>query len=192
MRPLPPLPKAARADSYTKAEALLICWKPEGKTHQTFKDQRDKLGYELGGYNFGVETFELEPPTPYRKLSRRLQDFVQHDNPDTLLIVYYGGHGAKNEDDQLIWLRFVYQNTNKGSCIVQAKTSTCLVVMSQDSPARFGGFPKSIGVLFKPFSYTNAPLRFSSCLTAAMPEHQFTGSRVLALLWHLEPPVSTI
>jgi hypothetical protein len=95
------------AVAYTKAEALMICWNQKGKTQDKFREQRDKLGYELEGYNFGVQKFEIDSVKPHQTLDQRLQEFLQYDDRETLLIIYYGGHGEKNEDNQLVWLRSV-------------------------------------------------------------------------------------
>jgi hypothetical protein len=100
------------AASYTKAKALMICWKPEenksdkiNKTLETFKKQRDMLSNELDGFNFGIESFEVDSVKPYRALFLRLHEFLKYDDQQTLLVVYYGGHGERNEDNQLVWLR---------------------------------------------------------------------------------------
>ncbi|OIW26652.1 hypothetical protein CONLIGDRAFT_482534 [Coniochaeta ligniaria NRRL 30616] len=90
---------------YTKAEALVISWQDGGRTQQPFKDQRDKLGQELEAYNFGVETFDIPSAKPYQTLFRKLNEFLSHDDQGTLLVVYYGGHGEKIADNQLVWLR---------------------------------------------------------------------------------------
>lgn len=111
------------AVSYTKAEALMIGWKDGGKTQETFKDQRNKLGYELDGFNFGVETFEIESLKPYRTLFQRLHEFLKNDDQDTLLVVYYGGHGEKNEDNQLVWLRLVHLTTPRSTVPADSNTS---------------------------------------------------------------------
>lgn len=97
--------------SYTKAEALLISWKDGGKDQQTFNDQRDKLGDELRAYNYRVETFDIPSFKPYQTLFLKLHHFLRHDDPQTLLVVYYGGHGERNADSQLVWLRFVLTST---------------------------------------------------------------------------------
>jgi hypothetical protein len=89
---------------YTKAKVLMLCWDPNKKappkkTLVTFKNQRDSLGGELVGFNFGVQKFEIKSVKPYRALFQRLHKFLRANNRDTLLMVYYGGHGEKNKDN---------------------------------------------------------------------------------------------
>jgi hypothetical protein len=179
------------AVSYTKAEALLICWKHGGKTQETFKDQRDKLGHELEGYNFGVETFEIESVKPYRTLFQRLHEFLRHDDRETLLVVYYGGHGEKNEDNQLVWLRLVHLTPPCSTVPAGSNTSYFLGAISRSHPETSEGSHKSTGALYRRSSYTNALHRSSSCSTAATPERRYIASKVPAQSWPSPPRAST-
>ncbi|KAK3389258.1 hypothetical protein B0H63DRAFT_537059 [Podospora didyma] len=65
---------------YTKAEALMIGWEDGNRINQ-------------------------EAERPHRTLVQKPNEFLEVDAEDTLLVAYYGGHGVKNDDNQLVWLR---------------------------------------------------------------------------------------
>jgi hypothetical protein len=45
-------------------------------------------------YNFVVNHKEISSKKPTQQTSKFVTDFVyEHDEPDTLLIIYYAGHG---------------------------------------------------------------------------------------------------
>lgn len=90
---------------YTRVQAILIGWSATSKGQEQLRDQRMKLGKELEAYRFSVEMIDLESQAPQTTLFQRFSGYVQQADQETLLIVYYGGHGDKNNDNQLIWLR---------------------------------------------------------------------------------------
>lgn len=48
-------------------------------------------------YHFDVETSFLGHKKPIHELSKNLSNFLlQHDDPGTLLIIYYAGHGSSH------------------------------------------------------------------------------------------------
>jgi hypothetical protein len=46
-------------------------------------------------YNFQVEEYEIPSLKPDRFLKRRISDFLDNDDKDNLLVVYYGGHARR-------------------------------------------------------------------------------------------------
>lgn len=92
---------------YERVHALMLSWKDiEDETERAeFRSQLSALSEEFNAYRFSVEEYQIESDMPYRKLSRRLDEFLGHDRQGTLLIVYYGGHGLNNRDSHCIWLR---------------------------------------------------------------------------------------
>lgn len=87
---------------YKAIKALLITWKDAEE--KDFAIQRDSLEKEFKLYGFGVEKFCIESDKPHRSLVPRLQQFLLNDKADSLLILYYGGHGMNNLDKEHIWL----------------------------------------------------------------------------------------
>lgn len=93
--------------NYTRVNALMLSWKDidDPTEREEFKTQLRGLAEEFRAYRFEVEEYEIESEKPYQKLSRRFDEFLQHDQEGTLLILYYGGHGLNNRDSHCIWLR---------------------------------------------------------------------------------------
>lgn len=87
---------------YQTVRALMIDWKDARE--KDFREQRDRLSAEFKKYRFLVEPFSIESEKPYQKLAARLLEFLSHDAPGTLFIIYYGGHGMNNKDKAHIWL----------------------------------------------------------------------------------------
>ena len=84
----------------------MICWKDSA--HNQVKQQLKSHATELVAYNFHVDEYEIESARPQQTLSARLLSFLDYDRPNTLLIIYYGGHGLNNQDKDCIWLRLVF------------------------------------------------------------------------------------
>ena len=88
---------------YKHKKALLITWN-EGN-QKAFKTQSKQLGEELRAYNFEVEHHGLKLGKPYATLSHHLSSLLNlHDQKNTLLIVYYGGHAIRDEDGGNVWV----------------------------------------------------------------------------------------
>ncbi|KLU90664.1 hypothetical protein MAPG_10516 [Magnaporthiopsis poae ATCC 64411] len=79
--------------TYKDVQALLICW--EKAQPPTFRDQRGALEKVLNNpYNFGTKPIDIPDQNPYGYLIAQIGEFKHtHDNDNTLLILYYGGHG---------------------------------------------------------------------------------------------------
>jgi hypothetical protein len=94
---------------YEKVNVLMLSWKDvdDPTERKEFQSQLRSLSEEFKAYRFDVEEYEIESDVPYRKLSRRLDEFLHHDQEGALLIIYYGGHGLNNRDSHCIWLRLV-------------------------------------------------------------------------------------
>ena len=55
-------------------------------------------------YGFQVEQYLIPSEEPDQAVAEALNGFVQrHQNPRTLLIVYYGGHSSLNDARLAIW-----------------------------------------------------------------------------------------
>jgi hypothetical protein len=92
---------------YKRVHVLMLSWRDveNARERTEFRSQLRALAEEFDAYRFSVEEYEIESDMPYRKLSRRLHEFLGHDQEGVLLIVYYGGHGLNNRDSHCIWLR---------------------------------------------------------------------------------------
>ena len=87
--------KYKTSSNYTKVEVLLLCWKHNDLTTQ---DEVDNLKATFEDrFNYHTEIKYLDT-TFEQKLQVRVNTIVaafvgEHDGPNTLLIVYYAGHG---------------------------------------------------------------------------------------------------
>lgn len=61
-------------------------------------------------YHFEVDEYAIPEYQPDRALKRRVIEFVEDDQCDTLLIFYYAGHASlsPNRSDSPIWVAFVF------------------------------------------------------------------------------------
>jgi hypothetical protein len=100
-----PVPDGISRSPYSAVEVLMVCWKDSAQ--KQFKEQLKSLAKVLSAYNFHVMEYEIESKRPQQTFSARLLSFLDHDKPNTLLIIYYGGHGLNNKDKDCIWLRLV-------------------------------------------------------------------------------------
>ena len=93
--------------AYNEVRVLLICWEDSGQ--KEFEQQLLGLQKEFKEYGFNIEEepYKIKSEQPYRRLAARLQEFLEYDREGTLLIIYYGGHGQNDEDQNNIWLRYV-------------------------------------------------------------------------------------
>jgi hypothetical protein len=56
-------------------------------------------------YHFGVQDYKIPSIKPDKALKKRIFDFLDEDDKDTLLIVYYAGHarGALQSNEASLW-----------------------------------------------------------------------------------------
>ncbi|KAM5363185.1 hypothetical protein ACJZ2D_012150 [Fusarium nematophilum] len=87
---------------YKEVEVLLIRWEEDeleverelNELHNVFRDL----------YGFTTEQYLIPTQNSHRRLNHKALSFVEeHEKEDTLLIVYYGGHGVINKARQSTW-----------------------------------------------------------------------------------------
>ena len=83
------------SSSHTKVEVLLLCWKHSCSDMATNEEIDDLKATFEDRFNYHAEIKYLDVT---KKLQVRVNAIVatfveQHDSPNTLLIVYYAGHG---------------------------------------------------------------------------------------------------
>ena len=90
------------ASTYTKVEVLLLCW-AESCNDLTTKDEVNKLKATFEGklyYNTQIQYLDTTIETRLQvRVNAIVAGFVAaHDGPNTLLMVYYAGHGRPGVD----------------------------------------------------------------------------------------------
>lgn len=87
---------------YKEVEVLLIRWEEDELEVEWELNELHKVFRDL--YGFTTEQFLIPSQNSHRKLNLKALRFVEeHENEDTLLIVYYGGHGVINKARQSTW-----------------------------------------------------------------------------------------
>ncbi|PNP84784.1 hypothetical protein FNYG_01878 [Fusarium nygamai] len=87
---------------YTEVQVLLIRWEEDELEVEWELNELQRVFHRL--YGFTTDKFLIPTQNSHRKLNHKVLGFVEeHENEDTLLIVYYGGHGIINKARQSTW-----------------------------------------------------------------------------------------
>lgn len=106
-------PKAGGASRYSAVQVLLLSWEEDDLKVIDEVTTLDIVFTDL--YGFGVEQWLIPSSDSHDELGDRLRAFKkQYSKEDTLLIVYYGGHGYLNDSRQPVW---VCNQTPKASTV---------------------------------------------------------------------------
>ncbi|KAG5801644.1 hypothetical protein H9Q74_001244 [Fusarium xylarioides] len=87
---------------YSEVQVLLIRWEEDELEVEWELNELQRVFHNL--YGFTTDRFLIPTQNSHRKLNHKVLSFVEeHENEDTLLIVYYGGHGIINKARQSTW-----------------------------------------------------------------------------------------
>lgn len=97
--------------------ALILTWSfhdlraapytaPPTPDYVSLEDETRRLRATLEGYGYDVEAFDIPMRRPTQAIQRRLHEFCKLAADDTLLIVYYHGHGSLDDDNELVFSRY--------------------------------------------------------------------------------------
>ncbi|KAK3686538.1 hypothetical protein LTR37_019708 [Vermiconidia calcicola] len=102
----------SRESRYSYVRALLLSWEQKNDDEPKIQEQLNLMRAQTTRlkrvferlYNFEVEEWHIPRRGAYRELAHKLWDFEKtYNDPQHLLIVYCGGHGAIDEDRKAIW-----------------------------------------------------------------------------------------
>ena len=101
---------ATRDHPYSKVSVLLLSWKDDDLGVRSEVNQLRSLFADT--FNYDVDEWQLPSgPTCYLALLNKLGEFTsENGGPDTLIIIYYGGHAyqsAKRASYGPIWVSYV-------------------------------------------------------------------------------------
>lgn len=93
---------------YTAVTALLLYWKENDIDPEKEVDAIRKLFEQ--DFGFASLTFTIPPRRAQQELNREISTFVANysNQPDTLILVYYAGHGDVDDDGKSIWAAYVH------------------------------------------------------------------------------------
>lgn len=91
----------SREDRYLYTRVLLLSW---DAADPRFDEELRRLESTFADvYNFSTSRYRIPSNDSYDGLTMSLREFLKHDDPETLLILYYGGHGYSDTDNNLLW-----------------------------------------------------------------------------------------
>ena len=88
---------------YLQVYVLLLSWEADDlNVDQEIEPLRAVL---VDRYHFSVQHYKIPGVKPDKALKKRIYDFLEEDDKDTLLIVYYAGHArsALQSNEASLW-----------------------------------------------------------------------------------------
>ena len=73
----------------------------------SLEDETRRLHETFGSLGYQVQEFLIPMNRPMEKMRIKLKQFCRLAADDTLLIVYYHGHGSLDDDNELVFSRYV-------------------------------------------------------------------------------------
>ena len=87
---------------YREAHVLLLSWEDDNLGVINEVTELEDVFRQC--YSFGTEEWKIPSKRPHNTLASKILEFSNnYEGKDSLLIVYYGGHGLMNDDRQCIW-----------------------------------------------------------------------------------------
>ncbi|KAK4120279.1 hypothetical protein N657DRAFT_693200 [Parathielavia appendiculata] len=99
---------------YNQVHALILTWSfhdlrtedytaPPASDYVSLEEETAQLRGTLEGYGYTVHEFLIPMHRSVERLKAKLKQFCRYAADDTLLIVYYHGHGALDGDNELVF-----------------------------------------------------------------------------------------
>ena len=82
----------------------------------SLEDETRRLHETFGSLGYQVQEFLIPMNRPMEKMRIKLKQFCRLAADDTLLIVYYHGHGSLDDDNELVFSRYVPLSPPAGRC----------------------------------------------------------------------------
>jgi hypothetical protein len=82
-------------NQYSRVYVLMLYWEEDdlGVAEEVWALQN----IFMTSYYYSVRVFEIPSAKPTTRLQTRIAEFLKHDGPNTLLIVYYAGHAIQDQ-----------------------------------------------------------------------------------------------
>lgn len=130
---------------YTKVKALLLHWKSDDLFVLPELEDLEKCMRE--DYGFETDTFPIPSENAHLELMLRLGAMIkENESPDTLFIVYYGGHARIDESRQSTWCATRSANSpwlqwSAIQTLLERSTSDTLILLDCCAGAASATFP---------------------------------------------------
>jgi len=95
--------------AYDEVHVLLLSWQGGDVRFQIELDKLSKVFRDYYNYEEGdstIEEFSIPSENSKNVLDEKLSQFLKNENPRSLLIIYYGGHGAVNVERRAVWKKW--------------------------------------------------------------------------------------
>jgi hypothetical protein len=101
---------------YNQVHALILTWSfhdlrtadytaPPPADYVSLEEETARLRDTLEGYGYTVHEFLIPMHRSVESVKAKLKQFLRYAADDTLLIVYYHGHGALDDNNELVFSR---------------------------------------------------------------------------------------
>ena len=99
---------------YNQVHALILTWAfhdlrtedytaPPAADYVSLEEETARLRDTLEGYGYRVHEFLIPMSRSVESLKSKLKQFCRYAADDTLLMIYYHGHGALDDDNELVF-----------------------------------------------------------------------------------------
>ncbi len=99
---------------YNQVHALILTWSfhdlrtedytaPAAADYVSLEEETARLRHTLQGYGYTVHEFLIPMHRSAESLKSKLKQFCRYAADDTLLLIYYHGHGAMDENNELVF-----------------------------------------------------------------------------------------
>ncbi|KAK3944378.1 hypothetical protein QBC46DRAFT_252266 [Diplogelasinospora grovesii] len=102
-----------RRRQYRQVHVLILTWAyhdlkpnittPAGAECISLEEETERLRDSFEGFGYRVHEYLIPMQRSSESLRARLRQFCRYASDDTLLIVYYHGHGSLNDDKELVF-----------------------------------------------------------------------------------------
>jgi len=125
---------------YKEVHVLILTWKfhdlrtapytaPPSADYVSLEDETRRLHETFGSFGYNVQDWSIPMERPLEKMRNRIKKFCRLAADDTLLIVYYHGHGSLDDDNELVFSRYV-------STMIPYKEPTILTASQSRAPSQ--------------------------------------------------------
>jgi len=123
---------------YVQVHALILTWSfhdlrtapytaPPSADYISLEDETQRLRGTLESYGYEVHEFLIPMQRSLEAVQSKLRQFTRLAAEDTLLIVYYHGHGSLDDDNELVFSSHEYPNDIQWSQAAAAELYKAMV-----------------------------------------------------------------
>ncbi|KAK4227745.1 hypothetical protein QBC38DRAFT_526074, partial [Podospora fimiseda] len=131
--------------NYKEVRVLIITWSfhdlraedytaPPAADYVSLEDETKRLRDTLSSYGYKISEFDIPMDRPVERTKAKLDEFCRYANKDTLLMVYYHGHGSMDEENELVFSSHDHPDNAEWSQAAAAELYAALFFSEEPSP----------------------------------------------------------